>query len=101
MVVGRRAKGRTSHAKRPLRMRIAVCFGKVDCELVLVEVDGSLGVQVFVPDSAKLEVHLHAGANLMDRIFDHHFVDSSLPADGFPLNRESFALGGPPSPAYM
>ena len=50
---------------------------------------------------AKLELHLHAGANLIHCIVDHHFVDSSLPADGLPLDQESFALGGPPSPAYM
>ena len=58
-----------------------------------------------MPDFAKLELHLHAGlhagANLIGRIVDHHFVDSSLPADGSPLDRESFALGDPPSPAYM
>ena len=52
-------------------------------------------------DFAKLELHLHAGANLIDRIVDCHFVDSSLPADGLPLDRESLLLGGPPSPAYM
>ncbi len=65
--------------------------------MVLAEVDGSLGV----PYYAKLELHLHTGANLIDRIGDHHSVGSSLPADGLPLDRESFVLGGPPSPAYM
>ena len=56
-------------------------------------------------DFAKLELHLHAGlhagANLIAHTVDHRSVDSPLPADGLPLDRESFALGDPPSPAYM
>ena len=66
----------------------------------LAGVDGSLGVRILLTDFAKLELHLLAGANLIDPVVDHHFVDISLPADGLPLDRRSFALGGLPSPAY-
>ena len=49
-MVGRRAEGRKGHAERRLRMRSAVAFEKVDCWLLLVEVDGSLRVEILVLD---------------------------------------------------
>ena len=66
---------------------------------------------------AKLEWSLRAGARLVDGIVEHRhlraaaatsvdrivgyrFVYCILPADGLPVDRESFALGRPSSPAY-
>ena len=68
---------------------------------MLVEVDGSLRVEILVLDLQKLELHRRAGAKLFGRVVDHHFGNRLLSADRLPLDRESFALGGPPSPAYM
>lgn len=82
-------------------MTSTVAFEKVDCWLVLVEFDGCSRVEILVLDLQKLELHRRAGTKLFDHVVYHHFGNRPLPADRLPLDRESFALGGPPSPAYM
>lgn len=69
--------------------------------MVLGGVDGSLKVEILVLHFGKLELRLHAGASLVGCIVEYHFGDRPLRVDGLPLDREWFALGGPPSPAYM
>lgn len=63
--------------------------------------DDALGVQVVVSGFAKAELHLRAGARLIDRIVENRSVEYILPADGLPLARESFGLDRPSSLVCM